>query len=59
MEELKTNEMSNSELKLKLLSYENEYEVIKNNIEKYVKRMNELDIQYNKVQAELKKRNVI
>ena len=59
MEELKLNEMSNSELKLKLLSYENEFEVLKNKIEKHITRMNELDKEYNKIQTELKKRNVI
>lgn len=59
MEDLKLNELSNAELKLKIKGYENEYEVIKNKIDNYINRMNELDKLYNNCKMELKKRNVI
>ena len=48
--------MSNSELKIKLIEMENEYESIKNKINNLVMRMNELDESYNKVKQILNKR---
>lgn len=47
MEELKVNEMSNSEIKIKLVEYENEYNAVKNKIRNNIERLNELDKLYN------------
>lgn len=58
MEELKISELSNNELKLKMKLYEEEYENIKNKINSYVIRMNELDNLFINVKKELTKRNV-
>lgn len=58
MEELKLSELSNNELKLKMKLYEEEYENIKNKINSYVIRMNELDNLFINVKKELTKRNV-
>ena len=59
MEELKTTDMSNAELKLKIHEYENEYEALKNNIAKAIERMDYLDVKYNEIQNELKKRGAL
>lgn len=59
MENLKLNEMSNSEIKIMLVEYENEYDAVKNKIRKNVERLNELDSLYNKAKSELRKRNVL
>ena len=56
MGEINYEMMSNSELKIKLIEMENEYESIKNKINNLVMRMNELDESYNKVKQILNKR---
>lgn len=55
--DLRLNEMSNSEIKIKMKEYENEYEVLKNKIVSCIERMNELDKLYDNSKKELKKRN--
>lgn len=57
MKELKLEEMSNSEIKIKMLEYENEYNVIKTKITTLFNRMSELDNLYDKANAEITKRN--
>ena len=47
--EIKYNDMSNSELRIKLKEMENEYEKIKNEISLKFKRMDELDEKYNMI----------
>ena len=54
MAEIRYEMMSNSELKIKLIEMENEYESIKNKINNLVMRMNELDDSYDKVKQILK-----
>lgn len=56
MAEIRYEMMSNSELKIKLIEMENEYESIKNKINNLVMRMDELDESYNKVKQILNKR---
>ena len=56
MAEINYEMMSNSELKIKLIEMENEYESIKNKINNLVMRMNELDDSYDKVKQILNKR---
>lgn len=51
--------MSNSEINLKIMGYENEYEIKKNKIINLVHELEELDVLYNKANNELKKRNVL
>ena len=50
------NNMSNSELKLKMKKLEDEYEAIKNKILTLVDRMGELDIEYDKANKIYQKR---
>lgn len=59
MEEIKINELSNSEIKIKLVEYENEYEAIKSKIVKHIEKLKELDELYSKCKKELIKRNVL
>lgn len=54
--ELKYTEMSNSELKLKMVSMENEYEVLKRDISNLVSKMYNMDIEYNKIKEIYNKR---
>lgn len=56
MVEIKYDLMSNSELKLKLIELENEYEVLKNKVNDSLNRMEELDKSYDKVKKILNKR---
>ena len=53
---LKYSEMSNAELKLKLVTMENEYEVLKKTLNDLVSKMYEMDIEYNKISEIYKKR---
>lgn len=46
---LKYSEMSNAELKLKLVTMENEYEVLKKTLNDLISKMYEMDIEYNKI----------
>lgn len=55
----KFSDMSNSEIKIKLIEMENEYESIKNNVIKQMERMEELDKNYLNGKNELKKRKVL
>ena len=53
---LKYSEMSNAELKLKLVTMENEYELLKKKLNDLVSKMYEMDIEYNKISEIYKKR---
>ena len=53
------SKMSNSEINLKLMGYDNEYEVKKNEIIKLVHELEDLDYLYNKANEELKKRGIL
>ncbi|MBR6515742.1 MAG: hypothetical protein IKT40_02685 [Bacilli bacterium] len=50
------SQMSNSELRIILNEMENEYEALKNKIDTYISRMDELDKKYVKVKTILNKR---
>ena len=51
--------MSNSEINLKMIGYENEYNIKKDKIINLVHDLEELDKLYIKANNELKKRNVL
>ena len=51
--------MSNSEINLKLMGYDNEYDIKKNEIIKLVHELEDLDYLYNKANEELKKRGIL
>ncbi len=51
--------MSNSEINLKILSYNNEYDVRKSKIIEMIHELEDLDYLYNKANDELKKRGVL
>lgn len=53
------SKMSNSEINLKLMGYDNEYEVKKNEIIKLVHELEDLDYLYKKANEELKKRGIL
>lgn len=53
---IKYNEMSNAELKLKIVSMENEYEVLKRDVFEKVQKLYEMDIEYNKIKEIYNKR---
>lgn len=53
------SKLSNSEINIKIMGYENEYEVKKNKIISLVNELQELDVLYNKANDELKKRGVL
>lgn len=55
----KFSEMSNSEIKIKMEEYKNEYDTIKSKIAALIDRMNELDTVYLNATNELKKRRAI
>ena len=59
MEVVTFSDMSNSEIRVKMEEYKNEYEVIKSQIAKLVEKMNQLDINYVNATNELKKRRAI
>jgi uncharacterized coiled-coil DUF342 family protein len=48
--------ISNSEIRTKMISMVNEYESIKNQINKLISKMDTLDIEYDKAKKELEKR---
>lgn len=56
MGEINYEMMSNSELKIKLIEMENEYETLKVKINNDLNRMDDLDKSYNKVKKILNKR---
>lgn len=49
-------DLSNAEMRIKLLTMENEYEAIKNRIKKDLERMDELDKEYTSMKQVLNKR---
>ena len=51
--------MSNSEINLKILNYNNEYDVRKSKIIEMIHVLEDLDYLYNKANEELKKRGVL
>ena len=53
------SKLSNAEINLKIMSYENEYNVKKDKIIKLVTELGELDVLYNSANDELKKRGVL
>ena len=54
--ELRYDEMSNAELKIKMTTMENEYDAIKSEIGRLLSRMEKLDNEYNKISSLYKKR---
>jgi hypothetical protein len=53
------SKMSNSEINIKIMGYDNEYEVKKSKIIDLVHELENLDYLYNKAKEELKKRGVL
>ena len=53
------SKMSNSEIKLKVMSYDNEYDIRKSKIIGLVHELEDLDFLYRKATDELKKRGVL
>ena len=51
--------MSNSEINLKILNYNNEYDVRKSKIIEMIHELEDLDYLYNKANEELKKRGAL
>ena len=50
------SKMSNSEINLKIMSYDNEYDIRKSKIIDLVHELEDLDFLYNKAKKELEKR---
>jgi hypothetical protein len=53
------SKMSNSEINIKIMGYDNEYEIKKSKIIDLVHELEDLDYLYNKAKEELKKRGVL
>ena len=53
------SKMSNSEINIKIMNYDNEYEVRKSKIIDLVHELEYLDFLYNKANDELKRRGVL
>ena len=53
------SKMSNSEINIKIMGYDNEYEVKKSKIIELVHELEDLDFLYKKATDELKKRGVL
>lgn len=53
------SKMSNSEINIKIMGYDNEYEIKKSKIIDLVHELEDLDYLYNKAQTELKKRGIL
>jgi len=53
------SKMSNSEINLKVMSYDNEYDIRKSKIIELVHELEDLDFLYRKATNELKKRGVL
>lgn len=51
--------LSNAEINLKIMGYDNEYKVKKDKIIELVHELEDLDFLYNKAQSELNKRGVL
>jgi uncharacterized coiled-coil DUF342 family protein len=56
MKNINYEEISNSELKIKIHEMKNEFESYKNSITQIMKKMNDLSIEYNKCNDVLMKR---
>lgn len=56
MDKIDCKKASNSELRLYQETLKNEYEVIKQQIQDMFKKLDELDVEYNKVENELNNR---
>lgn len=54
---MEVKDMTNSELRIEMKSLSDEYEVKKNKIRNLLSEMHELDVRYNKIEAELNKRS--
>lgn len=53
------SKLSNAEINLKIMSYENEYNVKKDKIISLITDLGELDVLYNSANEELRKRGVL
>jgi len=53
------SKMSNSEINIKVMSYDNEYDIRKSKIIELVHELEDLDFLYRKATDELKKRGVL
>lgn len=53
------SKMSNSEINLKIMSYDNEYDIRKSKIIELVHELEDLDFLYRKATDELKKRGIL
>ena len=53
------SKMSNSEINIKIMNYDNEYEIRKSKIIDLVHELEDLDFLYNKANDELKRRGVL
>ena len=53
------SKMTNSEINIKMMGYDNDYEVKKNKIIDLVHELEDLDYLYNKAKDEIKKRGVL
>jgi hypothetical protein len=53
------SKLSNADINLKMIGYDNEYQVNKDKIIKLVHKLEDLDYLYNKANDELKKRGVL
>jgi hypothetical protein len=51
------SDMSNTEIRIKMSSMEEEYESIKNKINNLISKLDSLDNEYNNAKKELEKRN--
>ena len=53
------SKLSNAEINLKIMGYENEYNIKKDKIIELVTELGELDVLYNSANEELRKRGVL
>jgi hypothetical protein len=53
------SKLSNAEINLKIMGYENEYNIKKDKIIALITELGELDVLYNSANEELKKRGVL
>lgn len=51
--------LSNAEINLKMKSYDNEYNIKKNQIIQLIKELEDLDFIYNKAKEEIQRRGII
>lgn len=53
------SKLSNSEINIKILGYENEYNMKKSQVMSLIHDLGQLDILYNKAKSELQKRGIL